>query len=216
MATTPTRTTGPVTPELLEAAAALSRTTLERHIEADWALPAGPLEWTCRETIDHVLDAVGYYCGQLATRAERRMPPFRDQNAGAQIAELVTTVTTGAAILAAIARSTPAEARAYHRMGMADAEGFLAMAGEEILIHTWDICQGFGEEFSVPEEIAGPIVARLFPWAPAECTAWEAQLWCSDRIALSGRGRIERWGWHAAPLAEWAGGDGPERIFEIG
>ncbi len=216
MAPTPTRTAGPVTPELMLAAAQLSRATLERHRDADWSIPAGPLNWTCRETIDHTCDALGSYCGKLATRTLEQIPAFRNGDLAASINDLLISLSTGAAMLAAIVRATPPEARAYHRMGMADAEGFLAMAGEEILIHTWDICQGFGAEFTVPEEIAGPIVARLFPWAPADCTAWQAQLWCSDRIALEGRGKIGRWGWHAAPLAEWAGGDGPERVFEAG
>ena len=145
-----------------------------------------------------------------------QLPAFRNGDPAASIDDLLHALAIGAAMLAAIARATPAEARAFHRMGMADAEGFLAMAGEEMTIHTWDICAGFGDEFSVPDEIAGPIAGRIFPWAPVGCSAWQAQLWCSDRIELEGRGRIGRWGWHAAPIAEWAGGDGPERVFEVG
>ena len=214
MASTPSWTAEPVTPELLLEAARLCRATLERHRDADWSIPAGPLDWTCRETLDHVCDALGSYCGKLATRTSEQIPAFRNGDLAASITDLLSALSTGAAMLAAIARATPPEARAIHRMGMADAEGFLAMGCEEMLIHTWDVCAGFGEDFSVPDEIAGAVVARLFPWAPAECTAWQAQLWCSDRITLENRGRIGPWGWHAAPIAEWAGGEGPERVFE--
>jgi hypothetical protein len=87
------------------------------------------------------------------------------------------------------------------------------MACEEMLIHTWDICQGFGEAFTAPEAIAQAVVARIFPWAPTGVSAWEAQLWCSDRIELAGRGRIGQWGWHAAPLGEWAGAPHAETVF---
>lgn len=216
MATTPSWTVGPVTPELMLEAARLCRATLERHREADWSIPAGLLNWTCRETLDHTCDALGSYCGKLAMQTPEQIPAFRNGDPEASIDDLLIALSIGAAMLAAIARATPPEARAFHRMGMADAEGFLAMAGEEMLIHTWDICAGFGEEFSAPDEIAGPIVGRIFPWAPADCTAWQAQLWCSDRIALEGRDRIGRWGWHAAPIAEWGGGDGPDRVFDVG
>jgi len=88
---------------------------------------------------------------------------------------------------------------------MADAEGFLAMACEEILVHTWDIAQGFGFTVSVPDDLAQAVIHRIFPWAPTGCTPWEAQLWCSDRIELPGTGKIGQWGWHGAPIAEWDG-----------
>src|SRR5688500_15044744 len=169
MSTKPGWTAGPVTPELMLEAARLSRTTLEGHLGKDWSVPAGPLDWSCRETVDHVCVALGSYCGRMAVGAREPYPPFRLENPQASIEALVTSVWTGASILAAIVRSTPTDARVYHVMGMADPEGFLAMAIEEMLIHTWDICQGFGEEFTAPEEFAEAVVARIFPWAPTGC-----------------------------------------------
>jgi hypothetical protein len=213
MATTPTWTAEPLTPELMLEAARVCRETLEQHVGRDWSVPAGPLDWSCRETLDHVSDALGSYCGKLALRAPEQLPAFRNGDPAASIAHLLHSISTGAAMLAAITRATPADARAFHRMGMSDAEGFLAMACEEMLIHTWDICQGFDEEFTAPDEIAQAVVARIFPWAPADCTAWQAQLWCSDRIELEGRGRIGQWGWHAAPLSEWSGAPHAETVF---
>ncbi|MDQ2682469.1 MAG: maleylpyruvate isomerase N-terminal domain-containing protein [Chloroflexota bacterium] len=196
-----------VTPEHLLRASTVCLETLRPVADRDWSIPAGGLTWTCRETIDHVADALSYYCGQLAGRRTKRVPSFRNGNPTASVPQLLEAVQTGALILADVARAAPADARGWHRMGMADAEGFLAMGCEEILIHTWDIAQGFGLEMTVPEELAAAVLARIFPWAPTGCSAWEAHLWCSDRITLEGRDRIGEWGWHAAPIGEWAGGD---------
>jgi hypothetical protein len=98
-------------------------------------------------------------------------------------------------------------------MGIADPEGFLAMGCEEILVHTWDIAQGFGLPMEPPDEVARAVLHRLFPWAPTGCSPWDAQLWCSDRIALPGSAKIGHWGWHAAPLSEWDGRMHSERVF---
>jgi hypothetical protein len=202
-----------VTIELVRRAAAICRGTLAPALTADWSVPAGPLTWTCRDTLDHICDALGFYCGQLATHANGPRPRFRNGDLAASVPNLFDALDAGAAMLGAIAASTPADARAWHRMGTSDPEGFLAMACEEILVHTWDISQGQGVLMAVPDDLAAATLHRIFPWAPTGCTAWEAQLWCSDRIALPGRGKIGTWGWHGAPLGEWDGRMGPATVF---
>ena len=212
---TPTWDGPSVSPDHVRRAAAICRDTLTPALEADWSIPAGPLTWTCRETLDHVNDALAYYCGQIATRASERRPPIRNGDPAASVPDLLDVVATSGAILAAIATATPPDARAYHRMGISDAEGFLAMACEEILVHTWDIAQGLGLTVSVPDDLAQVVLHRIFPWAPTDCSAWEAQLWCSDRIALPGKGKIGQWGWHGAPLTEWDGQMRPAIVFPV-
>jgi hypothetical protein len=203
----------PVSPEHVQRAAGIARDTLTPALGADWSVPAGPLTWTCRDTIDHVCDALAYYCGQLATQARDRRQPIRDGDLAASPPDLISQLETAAAVLGAVARATPPDARAYHRMGMADAEGFLAMACEEILVHTWDISQGLGLSMDAPDDLAAAVLHRIFPWAPTGCTAWEAQLWCSDRIALPDRGKIGSWGWHGPPISEWDGQMRPAIVF---
>jgi hypothetical protein len=69
-----------------------------------------------------------------------------------------------------------------------------------------DIAKGFGVSFSAPEPLAAKILARIFPWAPTDVSAWESLQWCSGRIALPNRERQdELWYWHCAPLSEWDG-----------
>jgi hypothetical protein len=210
---TPTWDAEPVTPEHVRRAAAICRSTLTPALEEDWSVPAGALTWTCRETLDHVSDALGFYCGQLSTHADSQRPRFRNGDPGATIPALFDAIDSGVAMLGAIATANPPPVRAFHRMGFSDAEGFLAMACEEILVHTWDIAQGLGLTLAAPEDLSRAVLHRIFPWAPTDSSAWESQLWCSDRIALPGKGKIESWGWHGAPIDEWDGQMQPSKVF---
>ena len=45
------------------------RTHLEPHVERDWGVRAGSLEWSCRETAAHIADALGFYTAHLASNA---------------------------------------------------------------------------------------------------------------------------------------------------
>ena len=211
----PTWDADAVTGEHLQQSAALCRSTLTPALDADWSVPAGPLTWTCRETLDHISDALGFYCGQLATRTASQRPRFRNGDPRATIPALFDAIDSGAAMLIAIASGTSPELRAFHRMGASDAEGFLAMGCEEILVHTWDIAQGLGLNVAVPEDLSRAVLHRLFPWAPVDCSPWHAQLWSSDRIELPGKDKIGSWGWHGAPISEWDGQMRPAIVFPV-
>jgi len=206
----PTWTAPDLTPDDLIACAALCRDTLAPVRDRDWSLPAGDLEWSCRYAIDHVADALLIYAGHLATRAPSRRPRPRTGDPARSPADLLSVVETAAAILAAVVRAAPPGARGFHGSGMADATGYLGMAGTEILIHTDDIAAGFGIPFAGSDDLAAKIVARIFPWTPAGVPAWAALRWSAGRAALPGHPRQdEHWDWHCAPLAEWDGASQP-------
>ena len=206
----------PVTTETLNQAAEVVRSTLQPALAEDWSVAAGYLTWDCRTTLDHIVDTLGIYAGRLATQAPGPQPRFRNGDPNATLEDLLEALRIGSALLGAVATVAPDGARAWHRMGMGDAEGFLAMACEEMLGHTYDITQGLNRAMVVPEDLAGRFVQRLFPWAPVECGRWEAFLWCSNRIALPERGHIGKWGLWSAPLSEWPGGDGPPATWPTG
>lgn len=172
-----------------------------------WEALAGDLEWTCRRTLDHVVDALSYYSGNLATRTPVQRARLRNGDANAEIAALLTSVETTAAVLAAVGRATPAQARAFHRAGMADVEGFMAMGCAEILIHTDDIAAGLeATPFHGDGDLSARVVARLFPWAPRHDDAWELLRWSMGRTALPDHERLgPDWWWFCAPLDEWDG-----------
>ena len=195
-----------LTPEDVIAAAGLCREALSPALAADWSAPAGDLTWSCRRTLDHVPDALALYAGHLAARATRRLPSVRNGDPARSPEELLTVVGVSAAILADVARAALPDARGYHGAGMADAEGFVAMGCEEIMIHTDDIAHGLGLTFQPPDELAGRVLRRLFPWAPTDGEPWATLRWASGRIALPDRERLgPDWYWHCAPLSEWDG-----------
>ena len=190
---------------MLEAAAAC-REALRPHVEADWSRLAGDLDWDCRQTLDHIVDALAYYCAHLATRAGSELPFTRDGAPSASIDELIVCVGSQAAVLARVVEASPAGTRAFHSAGMADPAGFVAMGCDEILVHTNDICMGLGVEFEPPAALCAKVVERLFPWAPEHPDRWEALLWCNGRMALPGHERLDpSWSWWCRPLGEWDG-----------
>jgi hypothetical protein len=172
----------------------------------DWEAPADPLPWTCRATVDHVVDVLLWYSVQVATEARRSLPRPRRGDATGAPASLVTSMRSSAAVLAAVVRAARPQARAHHPTGMADPEGFVAMGCDEILVHADDIARALGVTFEPPPDLCGAVLDRLFPWAPADDDPFAELLWANGRVALADRPRLgPDWSWHAAPLDEWDG-----------
>lgn len=195
-----------ISPDDLLAAAAVALAALAPALGRDWSVRAGDLEWSCRRTLDHIVDALINYAGNLATRSTgHRSSPDVDTSQR-PVAVALSMVETAAAILAAVVRAAPPGARGFHEAGMADASGFIAMGCEEILVHAADIAQGLGVTLRPPADLAARVGCRLFPWAPTDVEPWDALRWAAGRIALPSSPRLAPdWGWHCAPLAEWDG-----------
>ena len=176
---------------------------LALHADADWAVPAGDLDWTCRRTLGHIVDALTFYTDHLATRAVERRPFKRDVGPDATVQQLLSFVRSQASVLARVCEASP-DVRAYHAAGMADATGFVAMGCDEILVHTNDVGTALGSSFTPDPDLSAKVVARLFPWAPDHPDAWERLLWCNGRMALPHHDRLTGdWSWWCRPLDEW-------------
>jgi hypothetical protein len=195
-----------LTPADLGAAARVCRETLAPALASDWRVPAGDLEWDCRRTLDHIVDALCLYIAYFASRATGRLEPPRNGNPDASPGELLALVDSAADLLTELARAAPSGIRAFHPAGQADVSGWIGMACEEILLHTDDIAQGLGIPFHPPDDLAARVLTRLFPWAPTDVGPWAALRWAAGRAALPSRERLgPDWYWHCAPLAEWDG-----------
>ena len=193
-------------PRDLTDAVAFVHETLEPHLDADWNAPAGSLRWSCRRTLDHIVDCHVFYAYHLACRAGARLPSIRDGDASVDVRGTLASLLGGAAILADVARAAPEEARGYHPAGMADAEGFLAMGCDEALVHGWDIAEGLDVDLEAPPELAERVLRRLFPWAPRDEDPWDTLLWANGRIPLEDHAQSdEGWWWWSSPLDEWNG-----------
>ena len=171
-----------VRPDDVLRAAAVATSALEPHVDADWSVRAGRLEWSVETTVVHVLGALTKESLYLASRSNRfiavGLVKFRD----ATPTELVASLVPAAQALANVARSTPHRVLAYHATGMTDAEGYLAMGCAEVLLHTWDACGGLGVEFEGPSDLSSAVLARTFPWVEVEERPWETLLWAFGRV----------------------------------
>ncbi len=196
----------PLDPDDLLLAAGLAAECLSVAAEADWEVPTGSLSWSCHTTLDHTVDTLLWYSVQLATEARRTFPSPRRGDPAGKVPFLLTTLRSSATILAAVVRAAGPTVRAFHPAGMADAEGFTAMGCDEILVHAGDIALGLGISFEPPSDLCSAVLARLFPWAPADDDPFAELLWANGRVALADRPRLAPdWSWQCEPLDEWDG-----------
>lgn len=186
---------------------AANQAALAPALDRDWSMLAGGLEWTCRRTLDHLVDGSVFYSGQVSNLANVRRPRIRNGDPDASVADLLTTVDTVGHILSAVLRSAPAAGRFFHPAGMADISGYAGMACVELLAHTYDISQGLGIDFQPPQELCDRILRRLFPWIEETGPdTWATLCWATGRLSIDGREDVESdWYWQCAPLSEWDG-----------
>jgi hypothetical protein len=199
-------TAPPLTPDDVRTAAAVCRDALTPALDRDWELRAGSLDWSCRRTADHIVDALMLYSAHLAMRARERLPRVRSGNPALSPSELLAAIEIAAAILADVVRAAPPDARGWHTAGMADGTGFVGMACTEILVHAADVAEGLGVAFAPPADLAARVLARLFPWTPTAGAPWARLRWACGRAALDDRPQLAPdWYWQCAPLSEWDG-----------
>ncbi|MER5951462.1 DinB family protein [Streptomyces sp. NPDC001904] len=207
---------GPVTADDVAQAVRITVDALSPATGADWHVPAGPLEWTCWETGEHLADDLFAYAAQIgSTRPQaddyvsfgfsRRRPqgPANTVTAEPEAgpAGLLGVLEACGGLLVAVVRATPADARGHHVFGAADPEGFAAMGVVETLLHAHDMALGLGVPFVPPAGLCARSLHRLFPDAPAGAEPWPTLLWATGRGDLPGRERVGKWRWYGAPRA---------------
>jgi hypothetical protein len=198
--------------ELLEGVLARSLDTLRAAPAAAeaWAAKAGPLEWTCWETGEHLADDLFAYAAQLAEPAGEfgTEVPFRwsaeraggpantvhaDPSAGRD--GMLRVLASCGALLASMARTAPAARRAHHVFGATTPAGFALMGAVETLVHTDDLAAGRHLAWTPPEEACATVLAALFPAVPRTAAPWPTLLWATGRAPLPGRPRRTGWRW---------------------
>ncbi|MFI1311405.1 maleylpyruvate isomerase N-terminal domain-containing protein [Streptomyces albidoflavus] len=179
------------------AAVAETQRVLGPHTDADWSVPAGPLEWSCRDTAVHIAHDLLAYATQLAARpTDAYLPLDLTVRPEATPADILHTLTACATLLSSALTTTAPTARAWH-WGPCDPTGFAAMGTAELLLHTHDITQGLTLPWTPPAALTSLVLARLFPDAPEGDPA-PVLLWCTGRTSLPGHPRRTSWTWQAA------------------
>ncbi|MGW7050291.1 VOC family protein [Streptomyces sp. NPDC054887] len=180
-----------------------------------WTTPAGSLDWTCWETVEHMSHDLFSYAVRMGPREpslDARVPyrtsPARAGGPASAIfaapeagpSGLLRTMEASGALLAAMVRTVSPDLRCHHAYGISDPEGFAAMGVVETLVHTHDVAQGLSRPWTPPADLCDRALARLFPDAPADEDRWAVLLWATGRAELPGRDRVTEWKWRSAPL----------------
>lgn len=105
---------------------------------------------------------------------------------------------SSSALLIAVVRTAPPQARAHHMFGPADTSASAAMGLVETLMHVHDLAQGLGLSWTPPAGVCARALGRLLPDAPEGGDPWAALLWATGRGDLPGRPRQTNWRWHNA------------------
>jgi hypothetical protein len=167
--------------------------TLDRPVTLDWSVPAGPLEWSCWQTVDHVIGCVFSYAFQLASRAQNGFLPFQELHAmpAAQPSELVTGLRGITELFSGLLGSVPGDAEASDGVFMLDVDDWAARAAYEMLLHTHDVVVGLGARFDPPSPMCAWVIASPKLWmldrgiATTKTNPWEALLVGSGRAPVA-------------------------------
>jgi uncharacterized protein (TIGR03083 family) len=192
-------------PGTLLAAADLCTGFFGDAAELDWARVSPTTGSDVSAIAGHIVVTLLWYATDFAAgpdEQETLEPRVTDGNTPAELARTIRTVAT---VLARVLAGAEPGARGWHPHGLGDAAGFAAIACDELLVHTWDAAQGLARDFTVPPELAEPVLRRLFPWAPEGSDPWTTLLWANGRADLDGQEHQTGWRWQVAPLAEWDG-----------
>ena len=197
---------GSLGPDDLSSVAAVVVGNLRAAGDGEWSRPVAGLEWSCWDTADHLATVLLSFAAWVAGRTTGPTPKARRTDRDLQGPQLVELIASSAHLLGLALAELAPETRVFHPVAMADREGYVAMACDEILVHGAEIAATLQVPFRPPDAVAGRVAARLFPWAPTGFGGWETLLWANDRGDLAGHPRPgHSWVWHCAPLPEWDG-----------
>ncbi|ASU80850.1 hypothetical protein CDG81_05080 [Actinopolyspora erythraea] len=207
----------PVTAEDLDQAVQFAVAALREAPLEGWDQKAGPLEWTCWETVEHLSDDLFAYAVQLGPRnppmsgevpflweSQRPGGPenaiHTDRSAGPD--GLLQVLEASGALLVAMVRTTPRHVMAHHVFGASDPEGFAAMGTVETVVHMRDVAEGLGLTWTPPADLCSRVLERLFPDAPGDTDPWTTLLWATGRAELPGHARLTTWRWDGTPRSQ--------------
>jgi hypothetical protein len=115
--------------------------------------------------------------------------------------ELAHSLAAWVRLLSTVLRASPAGMRGWHPLGMVDAEGFAALACNELVIHTDDVARAHRRTFDVSPDVSHRLLVRLFPDVAPDPPVPSADLlrWANGRCDLGSRPRRSEWRSYPAP-----------------
>jgi hypothetical protein len=167
-------------PDVVQAAASVVVAALQPGVDAGWSVRAGDLEWSVDHTIAHMTGAPAKYALYLSSRSTRYVAVRIVPSADATRQERLDAIEGCSAALAGGAATVPRDAFGFHVSGMRNAEQFLAMACEELLVHAYDVTRGLGLPYEPPEELRRLVIEHCYP----ATTGWGKPPGLDDRSEI--------------------------------
>ncbi|MGD0380804.1 MAG: hypothetical protein ABSC30_12550 [Acidimicrobiales bacterium] len=180
--------------EYFGTALALSTACIGRVVDMDWSVPAGTLDWTCWQTVDHMVDCVFSFAMQLSAQAPSGFLPFNELHALTEAApsDLHLGLEAVGYMFSAVLRSVPPGRSASDGVVDLGVTDWARRGGYELLLHTHDVSEGLGVAFEPPASMCAWILGSRSLWMFARERAenadspWMALLTGSGRHSESG------------------------------
>ncbi len=133
---------------------------LEAVSDRDWSKLALGLEWTCWQTVDHVIDCLFSYALQVAAQAPAGFLPFRELHAqpSATPDDLLLGLRGILAALQAVLDAAPRGATASDGVLALSPTDWRARSAYELALHTYDVVSAFGMDFSLSDELTCSLI----------------------------------------------------------
>src|SRR5439155_2023538 len=97
-----------LTPEDLVGAVTAAAGAMRGAADADWTTAARDLDWTCRRTLNHSIDAVLWYATNLATESTEDSGDVRDgKRDETPVPELLRALELSGYLLARVVEASP-------------------------------------------------------------------------------------------------------------
>jgi DinB superfamily len=142
------------------------RRVLSDLVEQDWSRRAGALEWTCWQTVDHMLDCLLSYAMQVAGRVQTDFLPFGELHAEPEASNqdlLAGLGAVGQIFHDVVSRAEPGITASDGLVSL-DVGDWCATAAYELVLHAHDVAIGLGVEWELPSGLCSTITASPALW----------------------------------------------------
>jgi hypothetical protein len=152
--------------ELFGAGLGESLRALTRVADRDWSAPAGTLDWSCWQTVDHMTDCVFSYSLQLAGRVRDGWLRLTELHAqpDATPPQLVESLGAVGHTFEAVLAAAPADAIASDAIFDLRPSDWAARALNELLLHTHDVLVGLGDGFEPSRAVCSFVFSTPTLW----------------------------------------------------
>jgi hypothetical protein len=162
---------------------------LEAAAGEDWSRSAAGLEWSCWQTVDHIIDCVFSYAFQIAAGASSGFLPFNELHAQptATPDDLVLGLRGMVTALRAILDAAPHDATASDGVLALGLSDWRARAAFELSLHTYDVVTAFGVDFRLSDQRSRSLIECPTLWMLDRDRACSAEDPWTGLLAGSGR-----------------------------